>query len=175
MCNSDVIVKSVRILLVAQGNFGDNERGKIRRSLGSMENMYIALLYQNFNLVTNKGTCKIVLTSKYGESNMWRDTIQYTSGGIMSFISSIPSSGDSSSLICHIASSGDGIPSLIGHIASSGDGIPSLIGHILVSGYGVRHCGGDIGCVGFSWNDRGGGGGGWRKNYLIIHCHWSWG
>ena len=67
--------------------------------------------------------------------------------GIMSFISSIPSSGDSS----------------------------SLIGHILVSGYGVRHCGGDIGCVGFSWNDRGGGGGGWRKNYLIIHCHWSWG
>ena len=66
----------------------------------------------------------------------------------MSFISSIPSSGDNSSLICHIASSGDG----------------------------VRHCGGDIGCVGFSWNDRGGGGGGgWRKNYLIIHCHWSWG
>ena len=94
----------------------------------------------------------------------------------MSFISSIPSSGDSSSLIGHIASSGDGIPSLIGHIASSGDGIPSLIGHILVSWYGVRHCGGDIGCVGFSWNDRGGGGGGgWRKNYLIIHCHWSWG
>ena len=83
-------------------------------------------------------------------------------GDIMSFISSIPVSGDSSSLICHIA--------------SSGYGIPSLIGHILVSGYGVRHCGGDIGCVGFSWNDRGGGGGGgWRKNYLIIHCHWSWG
>ena len=86
----------------------------------------------------------------------------WSSGGSNIFISSIPVSGDSSSLI--------------GHIASSGDGIPSLICHILVSGYGVRHCGGDIGCVGFSWNDRGGGGGGgWRKNYLIIHCHWSWG
>ncbi|CAI8005722.1 hypothetical protein GBAR_LOCUS4372, partial [Geodia barretti] len=38
------------------------------------------------------------------------------------------------------------------------------ITHILVSWY----CSGDIGCVGFSWNDRGWGGG-WRKNYLIIH------
>ena len=46
------------------------------------------------------------------------------------------------------------------------------VSHIVVGGDGrsLGHCGGDIGCVGFSWNDRGGGGG-WRKNYLIIHCH----
>ena len=37
-------------------------------------------------------------------------------------------------------------------------------------GRSLRHCGGDIGCVWFSWND-GGGGGGRRKNYIIIHCH----
>ena len=104
--------------------------------------------------------CKIY--SRESESCSRYRRVGISGGGdIVSFISSIPVGGDSSSLI--------------GHIASSGDGIPSLIGHILVSGYGVRHCGGDIGCVGFSWNDRGGGGGGWRKNYLIIHCHWSWG
>ena len=60
---------------------------------------------------------------------MWRDSISGGSG----FISSIPSSGDSSSLI--------------GHIASSGDGISCLIGYILLSGYGLRLCGGDS-CVG---------------------------
>ena len=39
----------------------------------------------------------------------------------------------------------------------------------------LGHCGSDIVCVGFSWNDRGGGGGQW-KIYLIIHCyisHWT--
>ena len=36
-------------------------------------------------------------------------------------------------------------------------------------GRSLRCFGDDIGCVGFSWNDRGGGGR--RKNYLIIHCH----
>ena len=42
------------------------------------------------------------------------------------------------------------------------------ISHILVSRYGSL-CSGGIGCVGFSWNDRGGGGGSGGKNYLIIH------
>ena len=44
--------------------------------------------------------------------------------------------------------------------------------HVMLGGDGrsLGHCGSDIVCVGFSWNDRGGGGG-WRKIYLIIHCY----
>ena len=61
-----------------------------------------------------------------------------------------------------------------------GDGRGGLISHITGSGYcsGPRlHSGsGVIGCVGLSWNDRRGrGGGGGRENYLIIYCHWSCG
>ena len=63
---------------------------------------------------------------------------------------------------------------------SCGDGRGGLISHITGSGYcsGPRlHSGsGVIGCVGLSWNDRRGrGGGGGRENYLIIYCHWSCG
>ena len=45
-----------------------------------------------------------------------------------------------------------------------------ILSHIMVGGDGrsLGHCGSDIVCVGFSWNDRGGGGG-WRKIYIPHH------
>ena len=48
------------------------------------------------------------------------------------------------------------------------------IRHVMVGGGGrsLGHCGSDTVCVGFSWNDRGGGGG-WKKFYLFTHCNIS--
>ena len=41
------------------------------------------------------------------------------------------------------------------------------ISHILVSRYGSL-CSGDVGCVGFYWNDRGGGGSGGKNNLIVF-------
>ena len=42
------------------------------------------------------------------------------------------------------------------------------ISNMYGDGRNLGYCSSDIVCVGFSWNDRGGGGG-WRKIYFIIH------
>ena len=56
---------------------------------------------------------------------------------------------------------------------SCGRGVDSISYIMSDSERRLGHCVSDIGCIGFSWNDRrrGGRGGGWRKNNFIIHHH----